>query len=82
MFNCRRAAILALGYALWLSACGGGKSGSDGALGAASTAPKLDGAADTAKVLNLFIWSATRGFIRHLTGEGRIFRIESHSSTR
>jgi hypothetical protein len=25
---------------------------------------------------------ATRGFIRHLTGEGRIFRIESHSSTR
>jgi putrescine transport system substrate-binding protein len=57
MFNCRRAAILALGCALWLSACGGGKSGSDGALSAASTAPKLDGAADTAKVLNLFIWS-------------------------
>jgi putrescine transport system substrate-binding protein len=45
MFSVRRTAILALGCALVLSACGGSKSGS--------------GAADKAddKVLNLYIWS-------------------------
>ena len=46
MFSLRRTAILALGTALLVSACGGGKSGS----GAASS----DGGA---KVLNLYIWS-------------------------
>ena len=47
MFNGRRAAILALGCILGLSACGGRKSGSEPA------------AADAGggKVLNLYIWS-------------------------
>ncbi len=55
----RRTAILALGCAFLLSACGGGKSGTDSAANA-SSAPGADpgkGAADTGKVLNLYIWS-------------------------
>src|SRR6202451_2465307 len=47
MFSVRRTAILAL-VCLWaLSGCGGGKSGTDPASGAAAGA----------KVLNLYIWS-------------------------
>jgi putrescine transport system substrate-binding protein len=42
MFSLSRTAILALGCGLLLSACGGGKSG---------------GAADAARILNLYIWS-------------------------
>jgi putrescine transport system substrate-binding protein len=48
MFNGRRAALLALGCIIALSACGGRKSGSDGASG-----PQAGGG----KVLNLYIWS-------------------------
>jgi putrescine transport system substrate-binding protein len=48
MFSVRRTVILALGCALLLGACGGGKSGS---------ASRSSGAADTGKVLNLYIWS-------------------------
>ncbi len=48
MFSVRRTAILGLGCALLLSACGGGKSGSGTANGAAG---------GTGKVLNLYIWS-------------------------
>jgi putrescine transport system substrate-binding protein len=48
MFGVNRTVIFALGCGLWLSACGGGKSGS---------APQSGGAADTGKVLNLYIWS-------------------------
>jgi putrescine transport system substrate-binding protein len=48
MFGVNRTVILALGCGLWLSACGGGTSGS---------APHSGGAADTGKVLNLYIWS-------------------------
>jgi putrescine transport system substrate-binding protein len=48
MFSVNRTLILTLGCALLLSACGGGKPGS-----AAHSA----GAADTGKVLNLYIWS-------------------------
>jgi len=54
MFSVRRTAILALGCSLLLSACGGGKAGS----GNPSASPPAAGAAaDTGKVLNLFIWS-------------------------
>jgi putrescine transport system substrate-binding protein len=48
MFSVNRTLILALGCALLLSACGSGKSGSGAQSG---------GAADTGKVLNLYIWS-------------------------
>jgi putrescine transport system substrate-binding protein len=50
MFNGRRAAILALGCILALSACGGRKSGSD-----SSSEPGAE--AGSGKVLNLYIWS-------------------------
>ncbi len=53
MFRFRRSAILALGCAFWLAACGGGKSGSDSTAGGAPTAPATGGG----KVLNLYIWS-------------------------
>jgi putrescine transport system substrate-binding protein len=61
----RRSAILALGCALLLSACGGGKSGTDGSGSAASadSQSKPGGGPDTGKVpdtggvLNLYIWS-------------------------
>jgi putrescine transport system substrate-binding protein len=58
MFSFRRTAILALGCALLVSACGGGKSGSEGsATVAASSAPESSAAPDSGKVLNLYIWS-------------------------
>jgi len=59
MFSCRRMAILALGCAFLLSACGGGKGGTDGAAtaGGASSAPAGEPAGGSGKVLNLFIWS-------------------------
>jgi putrescine transport system substrate-binding protein len=58
MFSFRRTAILALGCALLMSACGGGKSGTEGtAAVATSSAPESSGAPGSAKVLNLYIWS-------------------------
>ena len=58
MFSFRRTAILALGCALLMSACGGGKSGTQGAATvAASSAPESSAAPDSGKVLNLYIWS-------------------------
>jgi putrescine transport system substrate-binding protein len=54
MFSVRRVAILILGCSLTLSACGDRKSGSNTPSGAADTA---HAAADTGKVLNLYIWS-------------------------
>ncbi len=58
MFSFRRTAILALGCALLVSACGGGKSGTEGsATVAASSAPESSAAPDSGKVLNLYIWS-------------------------
>src|ERR1700682_4249719 len=58
MLSFRRTAILALGCALLMSACGGGKSGTEGAAPvAASSAPGSSGAPDSGKVLNLYIWS-------------------------
>jgi putrescine transport system substrate-binding protein len=58
MFSFRRTAILALGCALLMSACGGGKSGTQGtAKVAASAAAESPGAPDSGKVLNLYIWS-------------------------
>jgi putrescine transport system substrate-binding protein len=59
MFGFRRTAILALGCALWLGACGGGKSGTEGSGSAASTdtSSKTGSAPATGKVLNLYIWS-------------------------
>jgi putrescine transport system substrate-binding protein len=52
MFSLRRWAILALGTAFLLGACGGGKSGT-GPTGSGAAG----GATGGAKVLNLFIWS-------------------------
>src|SRR5258708_4544433 len=58
MFSFRRTAILALGCALLMSACGGGKSGTEGAATvAASPARESSAAPDSGKVLNLYIWS-------------------------
>jgi putrescine transport system substrate-binding protein len=54
MFSVRRMAILALGCVLILSSCGDRKTGSATASGAAD---KANAAADTGKVLNLYIWS-------------------------
>jgi putrescine transport system substrate-binding protein len=48
MFGVNRMVIFALGCGLWLGACGGGKSGS---------APQPGAAAESGKVLNLYIWS-------------------------
>ena len=58
MFSFRRTAILALGCALVMSACGGGKSGTEGT-GAVATAsaPESSGAPGSGRVLNLYIWS-------------------------
>ena len=59
MLSFRRTAILALGCALWVSACGGGKSGSapgDAASGQGTPPPgAAPGGGD--KTLNLYIWS-------------------------
>jgi putrescine transport system substrate-binding protein len=58
MFSFRRTAILALGCALLMDACGGGKSGTQGAATvAASPTPDSSAAPDSGKVLNLYIWS-------------------------
>jgi putrescine transport system substrate-binding protein len=58
MFSFRRTAILALGCAWLISACSGGKSGTEGtATVAASSAPQSSAAPDSGKVLNLYIWS-------------------------
>jgi len=66
MFSSRRSAILALGCAFLVSACGGGKPGSDRADGDASASQQGAGEAATAstraaagggKSLNLYIWS-------------------------
>jgi putrescine transport system substrate-binding protein len=58
MFSFRRTAILALGCALVMSACGGGKSGTEGSAAVAtSAAPESSGAPGSGKVLNLYIWS-------------------------
>jgi putrescine transport system substrate-binding protein len=58
MFSFRRTAILALGCAFFVSACSGGKSGTEGAAqGAAPAAPESTGVPDSGKVLNLYIWS-------------------------
>ena len=54
MFSVRRMAVLALGCLLALTACGDRKSGSNTPSGAADTARA---AAETGKVLNLYIWS-------------------------
>src|SRR5260370_3825986 len=54
MFSVRRMAFLAVGCLLTLTACGDRKSGSNTPSGAADTARA---AADTGKVLNLYIWS-------------------------
>jgi putrescine transport system substrate-binding protein len=54
MFSVRRMAILALGCLLALSACGDRKSASETASGSAD---KGSAAADSGKVLNLYIWS-------------------------
>jgi putrescine transport system substrate-binding protein len=56
MFSFRRTAIMALGCALCLSACGGGKSGS-GSAASTDTQSNTGSAPASAKVLNLFIWS-------------------------
>jgi len=58
MFSFRRTAILALGCAWLISACSGGKSGTEGtATVAASSAPESSAAPSSGKVLNLYIWS-------------------------
>jgi putrescine transport system substrate-binding protein len=58
MLSFRRTAILALGCALLMSACGGGKSGTQGTANvSASAAAESPGAPDSGKVLNLYIWS-------------------------
>ncbi|HLZ97113.1 MAG TPA: polyamine ABC transporter substrate-binding protein [Steroidobacteraceae bacterium] len=56
MFSFRRTALLALGCALLLSACGG-KPGADGSQPASSAAPETSGGSGSGKVLNLYIWS-------------------------
>jgi putrescine transport system substrate-binding protein len=57
MFSLRRTAILALGMALLVSACGGGKSGSGAASSDGGAKSPSSGAPGGAKVLNLYIWS-------------------------
>jgi putrescine transport system substrate-binding protein len=56
MLSFRRTAILALGCALYLSACGGGKSGTEDS-GSTASSDAQSGAPATGKVLNLYIWS-------------------------
>ncbi|MDP9011307.1 MAG: polyamine ABC transporter substrate-binding protein [Pseudomonadota bacterium] len=53
-FIVRRPAVLALGCALLLSACGGGKSDTQSKPGGE---PGTGGSPNTGKVLNLYIWS-------------------------
>jgi putrescine transport system substrate-binding protein len=58
MFSFRRTAILALGCALLMNACSGGKQGMEGAAPVAAASPGVSSAApDSGKVLNLYIWS-------------------------
>jgi putrescine transport system substrate-binding protein len=59
MFSVRRTAILALGTALFISACGGGKSGSGNGDTQAKSGgePSTGSAPASGKVLNLYIWS-------------------------
>jgi putrescine transport system substrate-binding protein len=57
MFSVRRMAIVALGCVFALSACGDRKAASTTAPGAAGASDRAGGAADTGKVLNLYIWS-------------------------
>jgi putrescine transport system substrate-binding protein len=58
MFSFRRTAILALGCALLMNACSGGKPGMEGAAPVAAASPGVSSAApDSGKVLNLYIWS-------------------------
>src|SRR4029077_3592973 len=58
MFSFRRTAILALGCALLMNACSGGKPGMEGAAPVAAASPGGSSAApDSGKVLNLYIWS-------------------------
>jgi putrescine transport system substrate-binding protein len=53
----RAAAILALGFLSLLTACGGSKSPGSGAQTGGSADQAPTGAANSAKVLNLYIWS-------------------------
>jgi putrescine transport system substrate-binding protein len=57
LLSVRRTAILALGCAFLLGACGGGKSGNSGSDAAGGADGAKSGAADGGKVLNLYIWS-------------------------
>lgn len=57
IFSVRRSAILALGCAFLLTACGGGKSGATSGPGAGDTPRTPGNAADSGKALNLYIWS-------------------------
>src|ERR1700690_1607051 len=57
MFSLRRTAILALGMALLVSACGGGNAGSGAASSDGGAKSPSSGAPGGAKVLNLYIWS-------------------------
>jgi putrescine transport system substrate-binding protein len=58
MFSFRRTAILALGCALIMSGCGGGKAGTEGTAAVATSAARESASApDSGKVLNLYIWS-------------------------
>jgi len=59
MFSCRRTAILVMGCAFLLSACGGGKPAADVSNTAGESPSAGSGApgTGTGKVLNLFIWS-------------------------
>ncbi len=57
MFSHRRTAILALGMALLVSACGGGNPGSGAASSDGGAKSPSSGAPGGAKVLNLYIWS-------------------------
>jgi putrescine transport system substrate-binding protein len=57
MFSSRRVSIVVLGCALWLSACTGGKSGSDGASSDSGKEPRSGATSGTGKSLNLLIWA-------------------------
>jgi putrescine transport system substrate-binding protein len=57
LLSVRRTAILALGCAFLLGACGGGKSGTNGPEAAGGADAAKSGGADSGKVLNLYIWS-------------------------
>ena len=57
MFRFRRAAILVLGTAFLVGACGGGKGGTDAGSSADGANSAAKGGAAGAKLLNLYIWS-------------------------